>query len=128
MVAAKMRQSWPAGSHFQRKIALEMREGNGAWWHFLNVPEDRVEDELARWRENNPDHEFRAGRRRGIVGGLVCPLVRFSDTGFLANFTGSTLHSGIRIARENLFYLASEALIESVALPLLIRNVCNKPE
>lgn len=59
LIAAKHKRSWPAGSQFQPTVKLEMREGDGVWWHFLSVPADQVRDEIARWRAGNPDHEFR---------------------------------------------------------------------
>ena len=65
---AAHKHTWPQGSQYEKKVALEMREiGKGQdWYHVVDVGEKEALREKALWEENNPGWEFRlpAGAQR----------------------------------------------------------------
>lgn len=59
MMAARHKRGWPEGSQYAGKQGMEMKGGGKDWWHFLDVPKKEMEEELRKWRRENPGYEFR---------------------------------------------------------------------
>jgi hypothetical protein len=67
-----------AATHFKACVPLQMRPKGGTerdWIHVLTTSREECEDELALWREQNPEWEFRILREEESVAELSFPVV-----------------------------------------------------